>query len=144
MSVWRRVAIERIPRLRLMVADSVNVYDLWSCLLRRFVDAHAAPMDEELISQIYDYAWWCVSARDDNTRNAGLLSFFGELPRHPEVWAEMARRLSAEEFSGMGEIFHYHLRSYQDYRRSCQVVCKRIQAAILSATAPPATGRPFS
>src|SRR4051794_31393377 len=98
MSAWRRVAIERIPRLRQEVADSVNVHDLWLGLMRRFVDAHAAPMDEELISQIYGYAWWCTSATDDKTRNAGLLSFFEDLPLYPEVWPHMAKWLSAEEF----------------------------------------------
>jgi hypothetical protein len=116
MSTWRRVAIEKMPRLREVVADSVNIYDLWNGLFRRFLAAHSDPTDDELIGQIYEYAWWCVSARDDNTRNAGLLSFFEDLPLHPGVWPHMAKWLSAEEFSGMGEIFYYHLRSYRDYR----------------------------
>src|SRR5436190_506874 len=116
MSAWRRVAIEKIPRLRKVVEHSESIGMLWVDLWHEFVRAHSDPIDEEVISQIYDYAWWCADSPDPDTSTAGVLSFYQDLPTNPKVWKQMAKWLTPEVFSGMGEIFRYHLHSYRDYK----------------------------
>ena len=80
MSAWRRVAIEKIPRYRRRIEHAENIGMLWVDLWLDFVRAHADPTDEELIRQIYDYAWWCASSPDPDTSTAGALSFYEDLP----------------------------------------------------------------
>jgi hypothetical protein len=115
MSAWRRVAIEKIPRYRRLIAESDNIYCLWSDLFDKFRKAHLEPTDEELIRQVYDYGWWCVDSRGWDSSNAGIVSFFEELPRFPEVRAQLPKWLTPEAFNGMKEIFRYHLRSDKEY-----------------------------
>jgi hypothetical protein len=117
MSAWRRVAIEMIPGLRLLIEEAESIGMLWVDLSGEFRKAHREPVDAELIGQVYDYAWWCVNSRDPNTRTAGALSFYEDLPLHPEVRKQVARWLSVERFHGMGEIFRYHLDTYAEYKR---------------------------
>ena len=76
MSAWRRVAIEKIPRYRMLIEHSESIGMLWVDLWCRFVRAHSDPIDEELIGQIYDYASWCAASPDPDTRTAGVLSFY--------------------------------------------------------------------
>jgi hypothetical protein len=113
---WRRAAIEKIPRLRQLVDESDRIGLLWVELWHKFVRAHSDPIDEELIGQIYDYAWWGANTPDPAMRDVAILSFYEDLPTDPKVREQMAKWLSAEVFSGMGEIFRYHLRSYVDYK----------------------------
>lgn len=120
MSAWRRVAIAKVPRLRQQIERAERVGMLWVELWLEFVRAHSEPVDEELIGQVYDYAWWCANSPDPLTSNAGILSFYEDLPLDPGVRARMARWLPAEDFTGMGEIFRYHLSSYDDYRAFVQ------------------------
>jgi hypothetical protein len=125
MSAWRRVAIAKIPRFRKLIEEAESVWMLWVDLWCQFVKAHADPLDEELIGQVYDYAWWCANSPDPDTRTAGVLSFYEDLPTRPEVRAQMAKWLSPERFSGMGEIFRYHLDSFEDYQRFVQEFYQR-------------------
>src|SRR5438093_1321124 len=116
MSAWRRVAIEKIPRYRMLIEHSESIGMLWVDLWCRFVRAHSDPIDEELIGQIYDYASWCAASPDPDTRTAGVLSFYEDLPKYSVVRKQMAKWLTTEEFSGMAEVFRYHLCSEKEYK----------------------------
>src|SRR5947207_1342020 len=116
MSAWRRVAIEKIPRLRWLIEQSDSVWVLWVELWLCFVRAHSDPIDEELIGQVYDYAAWSAASRDPNTRTAAVLRFYEHLPTKPQIRAQMAKWLSPAAFTGMGEVFRYHLCSDKAYR----------------------------
>jgi hypothetical protein len=120
MSAWRRVAIEKIPRYRKLIQRADTIGMLWVDLWLEFVHAHSDPIDEELVGQVYDYAWWCANAPDPDTSTAGVLSFYEDLPLYPAVRAQMAKWLPAEVFAGMGQIFRYHLDSYEEYREFVQ------------------------
>ena len=109
MSAWRRIAIEKIPRYRKLVEQASTVMHLWTQLRWPFVEAHSAPIDEQLIKQVYDYASWCLASNDPNTFTAVIVAFYEDLPVHPEVRKQVARWVSAEEFSGLEEAFRYHL-----------------------------------
>src|SRR5437868_5806976 len=114
MSAWRRAAIEKIPRFRKLIEESQSVGMLWVDLWFEFVKAHSDPHDEEFIGRFYDYAWWCANSPDPDTSTAGVLCFYEHLPTQPTVRAHMAKWLSAEQFNGMGEIFRYHLDTYEE------------------------------
>jgi hypothetical protein len=82
---------------------------LWVELKLEFTEAHIDPIDEELIGQIYDYASWCLTAREGDTATAAVVAFYEYLPVEPRVREQMAKWLSAEEFSGLTEVFRYFL-----------------------------------
>src|SRR5215217_4751019 len=109
MSAWRRAAIEKIPRYRQRIEKASSPMQLWVDLRLPFVRAHSAPVDEELIGQVYDCAAWCLASSDPNTFTAVVVAFYEDLPRYPEVREHIAKWLSAEEFNNLEEVFRYHL-----------------------------------
>jgi hypothetical protein len=117
MSAWRRVAIEKLSRFRRLIEESESTGMLWVDLRYAFIKAHSDPLDQELIGQVYDYAWWCVNSPDPDTSTAAALGFYEHLPTEPGVRAQIARWLSAAQFNDMGETFRHHLDSYEEYRR---------------------------
>jgi hypothetical protein len=147
MSAWRRAAIEKIPQHHEMIVTASRPMELWVNLSVPFVRAHSAPLDEELIGQVYGYAAWCLASRDPNTFTAVVVAFYEDLPQHPEVREHMPWWLSAEEFSGMGEIFRYHLDSYPDYRAFVLEFYRereRLGAAAKQCDGAPLTDEEFS
>jgi hypothetical protein len=115
-SAWRRAVKEKMPRLRELLEDSPTFGVFWSELWFKFVRAHSDPIDEELIGQVYDYAWWGANLPDPHMHTVAVYSFYEDLPTDPKVREQVAKWLSAQVFTGMGEIFAYHLRSYEDYK----------------------------
>jgi hypothetical protein len=109
MSAWRRVAIEKIPGYRKLIEQASNPMQLWTDLRWPFVRAHEAPHNEEFIGQVYDYAAWCLASNDPNTFTAVVVAFYEDLPRYPEVRSHVAKWLPTEVFSGLEEVFRYHL-----------------------------------
>jgi hypothetical protein len=70
------VGIEKIPRLRKLIANSETIGLLWNELWPLFREAHSDPIDEELIGQIYDYAWWCANSPNPDMHDIAILSFY--------------------------------------------------------------------
>jgi hypothetical protein len=110
MSAWRRVAIEKVPKLRTLIEQAESVGMLWIDLYLAFEKAHFPPPDETLIAGVYAYASWClIGAHNDDIATPAIVSFYEHLPVDAEVRKQMHRWLSVEDFEGMKEVFRYHL-----------------------------------
>jgi hypothetical protein len=110
MSVWRRIAAEKIPKQRELIQRSESVGMLWVDLWFRFVDAHREPVDEETIRGVYEFAkWTCKDSRSDEIATSTCCHFYESLPTEPLVRAQLRRFMTPEEILGFSEIFKYHL-----------------------------------
>src|SRR5438270_8651717 len=103
MSAWRRIAIEKLPRLKQTIERSESIGMLWIDLFDAFRRAHEDPPDEATITQIYDFAWW--AAANDDLGSPTVVGFFEDLPTDSRVRHLMPRYVTREQFLGMKDIF---------------------------------------
>jgi hypothetical protein len=110
MSAWRRIAIEKLPKQRDLIAKSESVGMLWTELWLVFVDAHSDPVDETTIRGVYEFAkWTCSDSRDADMATSTCCHFYEHLPLEPKVRKRLPLFMSRQEVSGLSEIFKYHL-----------------------------------
>jgi hypothetical protein len=110
MSAWRRIAIEKIPAQKDLIAKSESVGMLWTDLWFVFLDAHKEPVDEVRIRGIYEFAKWsCVESGDPAMATSTCCHFYEHLPQEPIVRARIHRYMSRQDILGLSEIFKYHL-----------------------------------
>jgi len=110
MSVWRRIAIEKLPKQKDFIASSKNVGMLWIDLWDVFLDAHQEPIDEATIRGVYEFARWTrTESRDADMATSTCCHFYEHLPLKPKVRERLPRFMSRQEISGLSEIFKYHL-----------------------------------
>ena len=111
MSLWRRLAIEKLPEFHTPIAQADNAYGVWIDLrfaLNRIYERE--PVDEALIARIYEYARWCwQQSRNDDLATAVIVCFYEHLPTDPPIRKDVARWLSAEDFEALRPAFGYHL-----------------------------------
>jgi len=121
MSSWREKAIEMFPELHIVIEETEDPYALWSQLLESFKQAYTqSPRDESMIQRIYRYSDWCIDQPQGNTASDDLttcvaVSFYEEIPCHPEAREDMPRWFTFEDFLGMEGIFRYRL-SDEDFK----------------------------
>lgn len=111
MSLWRRMAIEKLPELQKQIAEAENAYGVWSELRLELNSIYQRePLDDSLISRIYGYAAWCLwQPRNDDLRTAVVVCFYEHLPTDWPIRSDVARWLSVEEFMALRHAFTYHL-----------------------------------
>ncbi len=111
MSLWRRIAIERLPELQCKIADADNAFDLWIELYNELNRIYQhEPDNESLIGRIYKYAAWCWNqSRNDYLRTAVIVCFYEVLPTDKVIRKDVARWLSVEEFAALRPVFGYYL-----------------------------------
>lgn len=110
MSAWRRIAIEKLPVQRDLIARSESVGMLWVDLWCVFVQAHCDPVDEVTIRGVYEFAkWTCAESRDADIATSTCCHFYEHLPLDPKVRERLPRFMSRQEVLGLSEIFKYHL-----------------------------------
>jgi hypothetical protein len=111
MSAWRRIALEKLPKQRDLIAKSESVGMLWVDLWFVFVDAHSEPVDEATIQGVYEFAkWTCAESHDADMATSTCCHFYEHLPLEPKIRNSLPRFMSRQEVSGLSEIFKYHLR----------------------------------
>lgn len=111
MSLWRRLAIEKLPELHKQIAQADNAYGVWialrdelNCIYER------EPVDAALIARIYEYASWCwLKSGNEDLATAVLVCFYEHLPTDPPIRKDVARWLSVEDFEALHPTFGYHL-----------------------------------
>ena len=109
MSAWRRIATEKLPKLKGLIANSESVGMLWVDLWLVFVDSHEEPADEDTIRGVYEFArWTCAEANNAEMATSTCCHFYEHLPTEPKVWARLSRYMSREDVLGFSEIFRYH------------------------------------
>ena len=110
MSAWRRVAIEKIPKQKALIAKSDSVGMMWVDLWLVFLDAHREPVDDETIRGVYEFAkWTCAESRDVEMATSTCCHFYESLPTERLVRKRLPRYMSRQEILGFSEIFKYHL-----------------------------------
>jgi hypothetical protein len=110
MSTWRRVSIKEIPNQRELIQRSESVGMLWVDLWLLFLGAHRAPVDEETIRGVYEFAKWALTeSNNDSIVSSTLCHFYEYLPTKPDVRARMSQFMTQEEVLGLANIFRYHL-----------------------------------
>jgi hypothetical protein len=128
MSAWRRIAIEKIPKLRELIERCESVGMLWVDLWLRFVDAHREPVDEVTIRGVYEFTkWTCQDSRSDEIATSTCCHFYESLPTEPLVRAQLRRFMTREEILGCSEIFKYHLSQdeHREFMKEFGTVTKR-------------------
>ena len=120
MSAWRRVATEKLPKQRELIARSESVGMLWVDLWVIFVLAHREPADEETIRGVYEFAkWTCEESGDDEMATSTCCHFYEHLPTEPLVRAQLRRFMTREDILQLADIFKYHLPpdEYREFMR---------------------------
>ncbi len=112
MSVWRRVALEKVPKLRRLIEAAPNVMALWIELQLKlaYEDLYQSPSNEKTIAGIFDYASWCLNnSHNWDTKTAVVCAFYEHLPQMKEAREELPHRMSMEDFLKLKERFKYLL-----------------------------------
>ena len=111
MSLWRRIAIEKLPELQCKIANGGSAYNVWLELHDEFNRAYSVePRNESLISRIYEYAVWCSrQPHNADLRTAVTVCFYETLPLDIVVRGDLSRWLSPDEFAALRPVFGYHL-----------------------------------
>jgi hypothetical protein len=117
MPPWRETAYELLPELGEKITDPEidTPYLLWFELCRAFDKAYdTSPRNDSLISRIYQYADWCVTAPRGETATDDLLTctcvcFYEHIPRHPAARDDMPRWIPYQDFVRSEQIFRYNL-----------------------------------
>lgn len=118
MSKWRRQALEKLPECRRLIDGAGNPMALWIKLLEECRAAyHTRDLDK--ISRIFEYAWLCLDATDNEMVTAVALGFYEDLPRDPEIRGDLPNRLDQEQFDAVSDLFRYHLSpdKFAEFRR---------------------------
>ena len=112
MSAWRRVAIEKLPKQKALIAKSESVGMMWQDLWFVFVDAHSEPIDEATIRGVYEFAEWTLKeSHSGDILTSTCCHFYESLPTEPLVRAKLPKFMSQQDVLGLSEIFKYHLTS---------------------------------
>ena len=111
MSLWRRIAIEKLPELQSKVASAGNAYGVWLELRDALTRAYRMePPNESLISRIHEHAAWCWRLpHNADLRTAVAVCFYESLLLEKPVRKELTRWLSQDEFTALWPVFGYHL-----------------------------------
>lgn len=113
MAMWKRVAIERFPELRVEIQELDSIGAFWVELTLQFGRAYRrTPWDDSMISRIYSFADWCVHA--PRNRDAGrdplsmvVCSFFEDIWHTPEARKDIPRWLTYDEVAENSSVFSY-------------------------------------
>jgi len=111
MSLWRRIAIEKLPELQSKITSADNPYGMWIELRSELNSIYGRePIDDSLIARIYGYAAWCMwQPRNNDLRTAVAVCFYEDLPTDLPIRKDVARWLSVDEFTALRHAFTYHL-----------------------------------
>ena len=112
MSVWRRVALEKIPKLRRLIEAAPNVMALWIELQLKLAhgDLYQSSLDEKVIAGIFNYASWCLNKSHNwDTKPAVVCAFYEHLPKMKEAREDLPNHMSMEDFLKLKEDFRYLL-----------------------------------
>jgi hypothetical protein len=115
MTSWREKAFELLPELgeKITDPDMETPFRLWFELWDAFRQAYdASPRDESLISRIYAFAGWCMTAQHDDSiadelATATCVSFFEHIPQHLAARDDMPRWIPYQDFIGREQVFRY-------------------------------------
>ncbi len=89
MSVWRRKAIECLPKLEKEFGrNNTSIYEVFSQMLSEVVKSHHEK-DNIKLQKIYDFAAWCFLQKDKDLWNAAGVSFYEHLGDHEATRNEM-------------------------------------------------------
>lgn len=120
MSAWRRIAIEKLPKQKELIAQCESIGMLWVDLWYVFLNAHSEPVDEATIRGVYEFAKWTLSeSRSDEMATSTCCHFYEHLPLEQSVRERLPRFMSRQEVLELSEIFKYHL-SEDDHREFMQ------------------------
>ena len=103
MSLWRREAMKRFPKLHREIADVEGTYLLWPLLRNElFKPAYEkSPPDMETARRVYEYAAWSLRQRSLDVRRAVADEFYERLADDPQTRRDMPHWLSQEDFDWM-------------------------------------------
>lgn len=112
MSLWRKVALEKIQTLKKLIDKSPNVMALWIELQLKldYGNFYQSRSNEKTIAGIFDYATWCLNrSRNRDTQTAVVCAFYEHLPQMKDARADLPNRLSMEDFLKLKQVFKYFL-----------------------------------
>jgi hypothetical protein len=99
-----------------------NPMALWIELRLKFEDVYRAEIpDDGLIRRFYHYVRWCMKSPGEgkylsDVGTAVAVAFYEHLPQTGVIRRDMHRWLTRDEFSGLREMFRYHL-SEEEFAR---------------------------
>ncbi|HET6841633.1 MAG TPA: hypothetical protein VFK06_08085 [Candidatus Angelobacter sp.] len=109
---WGQEAFKRFPELidRFDFVDTPH--QLWFELTDSFFQAYKAPLNDDLISRIYDYANWCCTqpkgtSTEDDLGSCVCVCFYEHIPESSEALQDMPRWFSLSDVLTMRETFSY-------------------------------------
>ena len=110
MSLWRRIALAKLPELRSLINSAPNIMALWIELQLKLGSLYGDPANEQLISRVYDFASWSLNdSRNLDTRTAVVCAFYEHLPKMPTARADLPNQLRLEDFEKLKQSFKYLL-----------------------------------
>ena len=123
MSSWRKRAIEVLPERKKELEDpDLSVYSVFTEMLTALEEACKAN-DTEKIANIYDYAGWCHTQKDQKLWNAAGVSFYEHLADEDAVFASFKTYVSKEIFASIRNLIAHRfddkkIKALDDYYRS--------------------------
>jgi hypothetical protein len=110
MSAWRRIAIDKLPKQKDLIAKSESVGMLWVDLWCVFLAAHKEPVDEATIRGVYEFAKWTYAeSRDAEIATSTCCHFYEHLPLERRVRERLPQYMSRQEILVLSEVFKCHL-----------------------------------
>jgi len=99
MSMWRRMAIEKLPKQRETIEKSESLGKLWMDLWFEFREAHIDPVDVQTIRGCYEFAWWCIGeSHSKSVAGDALMGFYENLLDDSVVRKRLPEFLSVDQF----------------------------------------------
>ena len=96
MSVWRRKAIECLPKIQKELEQpDANIYTVFMELLPATIEAHRAG-DSESLKKYYGFAEWCFEQKEKDLWNAAGVSFYEHLGDQDETLIAMPKWVKKE------------------------------------------------
>jgi hypothetical protein len=101
MSVWKRIALEKLPECKNAIELAPDPQSLWIDIVDRFREAHREPCDLDLIRRTYELDWELIQSNSQDASSGTAIGFYHELPDDKLV-AELAPRfLSRDQVAGL-------------------------------------------
>jgi|SRR5215471_13342577 len=123
MEEWQSEALKTFPELQSQINRAHGgIHSLWADIFSAMVAAYrAAPVHEDFIRRVYEYAAWCVrqpqtTDAETDLSSATAVGFLENLSLDQQVFGDLHRWLSVETFEGCKTLFRYHL-SEEDYSK---------------------------
>ena len=89
MSAWRKKAIDCLPHLKKQFEHpGTSIYTVFFEILPVVVLAHQLNNHQQL-TDIYSFAEWCISNKDEDISNAAAVAFYEHLGDYPETLSAM-------------------------------------------------------